>query len=75
VPWRPESFDLAQRRAAAGAIAQMANIVGRLDREEFGRPNKELVAKVYSRVDDMLAMLYDDLYGLDGCEPQPPSAS
>jgi hypothetical protein len=34
-----------------------------------------LVGSAYSRVDDLLAMFYDDLYGLDASNPQWPNAS
>jgi hypothetical protein len=53
------------------------SLIDRLDRNELGPQHAELVAQIYSRVDDLLAMLYDDIYGLDGSGvqiPQPPSA-
>jgi hypothetical protein len=73
--WNPDSFTPAQRQAAAKAIVRAQVIVDRLDRNEFGPGCAEILARAYNRVDDMLAMLYDDLYGLDGGNPQWPSAS
>lgn len=73
--WRPETFTPEQRRAAAKTVVRAQVLVDQLDRNEFGRANAELITHVYSRIDDMLAMLYEDLYAFDDREPQAPSAS
>jgi hypothetical protein len=73
--WEPESFTSAQRRAASKAIVRAQVLLDSLDRQEFGAHNTEAVRRAYSRVDDLLAMLYDDLYGLDASNPQWPNAS
>lgn len=73
--WAPESFTPEQRRAASKAIVRAQVLVDKLDRKEFGVRNAEAVGRAYSRVDDLLAMLYDDVYGLDASGAQWPSAS
>jgi hypothetical protein len=73
--WEPESFTQEQRRAASKAIVRAQVLVDSLDCREFGTGSAEAVGRAYSRVDDLLAMLYDDLYGLDASAPQWPSAS
>jgi hypothetical protein len=73
--WERESFTPEQRRSAAKAIVRAQGLVGHLDRTEYGPDNAEIVAKAYGRVDDMLAMLYDDIYGLGAVSAQWPSTS
>lgn len=73
--WQPESFTRAERRAAAKAVVRAQVLIDQLDRSEFGSQNVELIAQVYARVDDLLAMIYEDIYGYDASRPQPPSAS
>ncbi len=73
--WEPESFTSEQRRGAAKAIVRAQGLVGLLDPGEFGPNNSEIAVKIYARVDDMLAMLYDDLYGLDSSAPHWPNIS
>ena len=73
--WEPESFTPEERRCAAKALVRAQALVDRLDRDEFGEASADVVRHAYSRVDDLLAMLYDDLYGLDESNPQWPSAS
>lgn len=78
MPWNPETFTPEQRRAAASALTQARISVYQLNRAEFGPSSAGIAARAYSRVDDLLAMIYDDLHGLDGSGaqiPQPPSAS
>jgi hypothetical protein len=71
--WEPELFTRDQRRAASKTIAHVQSVIGKLDRQEFGQENSDLVAQAYSRVDDLLDMVYADLHGLDSTNPDPPS--
>ena len=73
--WAPESFTHEQRRAASKAIVRAQVLLDSLDCKEFGIHNAEAVGRAYSRVDDLLAMLYDDIYGIDASGAQWPSAS
>lgn len=73
--WEPESFTSDQRRAAAKAVVRAQGLLDHLDRKEFGLNNAEMVTRIYARVDDMLAMLYDDLYGSDSITAQWPRTS
>jgi hypothetical protein len=73
--WEPETFSREQRRTAAKAVVRAQVMVDRLDRNEFGAGSAALVARAYLRVDDMLAMLLEDLYTLDEIEPQSPPSS
>jgi hypothetical protein len=66
--WEPESFTPEQRFAAAKAVVRAQVSVDHLDREELGAQNADLVHKVYLRVDDLLAMIHEDIYGVTGAE-------
>ena len=73
--WEPDSFTPEERRSAAKALVRVQALVDRLDRNEFGEASADVVRRAYSRADDLLAMLYDDLHGLDESNPQWPSAN
>ena len=73
--WTPESFTPEQRFAAAKAIVHAQVSVDRLDRSEFGADNVELAARIYSRVDDLLAMIHEDIYGFAAAEGYPPPSA
>ena len=80
--WEPEKFTREQRCAAGSAITQARIVVYRLRRDSAASRDAvgPVAVNAYRRVEDMLAMLYDDLYGLEGSGgavriPQPPSAS
>jgi hypothetical protein len=73
--WIPEQFTPEQRFAAAKAIVHAQVSVDRLDRSEFGADNAEVAARIYSRVDDLLAMIHEDIYGLAGAEDYPPPSA
>lgn len=63
MPWEPETFTRAERMAAAKAVVHAQVAVDRLDRGEFGSANADVVARAYARIDDLLAMIHEDLYG------------
>ena len=67
--WEPEKFTREQRRAAGRTVVRAQVLVDRLDRNEFGIANAGLVTSVYRRIDDLLSLLYQDLYGLDESKP------
>ena len=73
--WEPESFTPEQRLAAGLTLVRVKGTIQHLDRAEFGAANAELVGRIYKRVDDVIAMLHHDVYGLDGDGPQPPSVT
>lgn len=75
--WQPDTFTREERRAAAKAIVRAQVSVDRLDRSEFGSENTELVKVVYRRIDDLLSMIHEDIYGYDakGNPAQLPSAN
>ncbi|BBZ65771.1 hypothetical protein MINS_12000 [Mycolicibacterium insubricum] len=80
MPWEPENFAPAERKAAGSAVVQAQVVVYKLrvNASEFGAEHAAAVTGAYLRVGDMLDMLYHDIYGLDGTGsviPQPPSAS
>ncbi|WP_301120316.1 hypothetical protein [Mycolicibacterium fortuitum] len=70
--WEPSQFTYEQRSAAGKAITQAHRLIDRL---EFSAQTDSARA-VLKQADDMLAMLYQDLYGasLIGDYP-PPNAS
>ncbi|MDQ2638070.1 MAG: hypothetical protein M3Y83_14475 [Actinomycetota bacterium] len=81
--WEPEKFTPEQRKAAGRAITQAQIAVCRFRFSAAGPAGDACTTaalNAYLRVEDMLSMLYDDVYGLDGSGstdriPQPPNAS
>ena len=69
--WEPDKFTEEQRSAAGKAITQAQRLVYRL---EHTVDNKS-VDEVLRQMDDMLAMLYEDLYGASLIADYPPSAN
>lgn len=68
--WDPDTLTSAERRIAAKTVVQVQVLLNRLVRSNSG----DEVA--FARVDDMLAMMYEDLYGLDlGVEDYPPPSA
>jgi hypothetical protein len=72
MPWEPETFTPEQRYAAAKAIvhAQILVYRMRLQPAQFGPEHAAAVESAYLQVEDFLSMIHEDLYGLDGVEPQ-----
>jgi hypothetical protein len=60
--WDPDFMSEAERRAAK-AIVRMQIVAGRLSRMALGPEKQDALEFAYTMVDDMLAMMYEDLYG------------
>lgn len=71
--WEPQSFTRDQRRGAGKTIGRVQSLIHHLDPHEFGPDSADLIPQAYSRVDDLLDMVYQDIYGIDGTNPQPPT--
>jgi hypothetical protein len=69
--WEPDTFTAGERRTAGLAIVQAQLIVDVL-RATSTDPQAQDVLK---QADDMLAMLYEDLYSSTSIEDYPPEPS